>query len=149
MTYFFAYGSLMDLDFVTSLGVQYKSACSGVLMGYEFKINVQDKSNPRFGYANIVKNINTSVEGVLMEITQMEFPLLDSYEGYPQMYSRSKMQIISKNMNKIHTAWVYTGNLNFIIARNLCLTPFQKKRINNGFRFLSKEYQINLLRIIK
>tara|TARA_Y100000589_G_scaffold264506_1_gene255223 strand:- start:897 stop:1316 length:420 start_codon:yes stop_codon:yes gene_type:complete len=139
----------MDLDFVTNLGVQYKKACSGILMGYEFKINVQDKSNPIFGYANIVKNKNTNVEGVLMEITQMEFLLLDSYEGYPQMYSRSKMKIISKEMNKIQTAWVYTGNLDYLVTNNLRLTPFQKKRINNGFPFLSLEYQNNILRIIK
>ena len=31
-----------------------------------------------------------------MEITEMDFLLLDSYEGYPELYSRSKIEIIKE-----------------------------------------------------
>ncbi len=139
----------MDLDFVANLGVHCKSAYPGILMGYEFKINVQDESNPNLGYANIVKNKNSLVEGVLMGINEIEFLLLDSYEGYPDLYSRSKMEIISPKMNKTYTAWVYTGNSCYVVNRNLLLTGVQKKRINNGFPYLSLKYQNKLLGMMK
>jgi gamma-glutamylcyclotransferase (GGCT)/AIG2-like uncharacterized protein YtfP len=149
MIYFFAYGSLMDLDFVAKLGIQYKQSFSGILFGHEFKTNVQDESNPNFGYANIVSNKNSIVEGVLMEIDEMEFILLDSYECYPSLYSRSKIEIVSPKTNKTYTAWVYKGNSNYVINQNLKLTDIQKKRLFNGFPFLSVEYQRKLLGIIQ
>ena len=149
MIYFFAYGSLMDLDFVSSLGVHFKSAFSGTLFEHEFKINVKDESNPNFGYANIVPCRNSLVEGVLMEITEMDFLLLDSYEGYPQLYSRSKIEILNTKKNKIFKAWVYKGNSDYLGNRNLLLTSIQKKRIQRGFNFLSVEYQNRLSKMIK
>ena len=138
----------MDLDFVNSLGVHFKSAVSGILFDYEFKINVKDESNPKFGYANIVPNKKSFVEGVLIEISEMDFLLLDSYEGYPKLYSRSKIEIINTKTKKIFKAWVYNGNSDYIGKRNLLLNSDQKKRIQRGFKFLSVEYQNRLLEII-
>jgi gamma-glutamylcyclotransferase (GGCT)/AIG2-like uncharacterized protein YtfP len=139
----------MDLDFVASLGVHFKSAFSGILFEHDFEINVKDESNSNFGYANIVPSRNSHVEGVLMEITEMDFLLLDSYEGYPELYSRSKIEITNTKNNKIFRAWVYKGNSNYLVNRNLQLTSIQKKRIQGGFTFLSVEYQNRLLKIIK
>ena len=97
----------MDLDFVAKLGIQYKQSFSGILFGHEFKTNVQDESNPNFGYANIVSNKNSIVEGVLMEIDEMEFILLDSYECYPKLYSRSKIEIVSPKTNKTYLSLIH------------------------------------------
>lgn len=138
----------MDLSFTNNLGVKFNEAYPAVLFGYELKINVQDESNPNFGYANIMPNKGSFVEGVLMKVTKEDILLLDSYEGYPDLYLRSKMNIFLPNRNKAYDAWVYTGKSNCIVNRNLLLSKSQKKRINNGFSFLTLEYQNKLLKII-
>ena len=52
-------------------------------------------------------------------------------------------------MNKTYTAWVYTGNSYYVVNQNLLLTGVQKKRINNGFPYLSLKYQNKLLGMMK
>ena len=138
----------MDLNFVKELGVYYKTACSGKLIGYEIQINVQDSIKPDYGYANVISNPNSTVEGVLLEISDEHLFLLDSYEGYPELYSRYELEIHCLNNKKNYKAWVYSGNSNYVVNRNLKLTSIQKQRIQNGFPFLSIEYQNKILRIM-
>ena len=95
MVYYFAYGSLMDINFVGELGVRYKNPCSGQLIGFDLYINVQDTTNPNFGYANIEPRENKTIEGVLFEIPEEDLILLDSYEGYPELYSRRQINVFS------------------------------------------------------
>ena len=95
MVYYFAYGSLMDVKFVKELGVRYKNPCCGQLTGFVLRINVQDAMNPNFGYANIEPSENNTVEGVLFEIPKEDLILLDSYEGYPELYSRKQINVFS------------------------------------------------------
>ena len=139
----------MDLNFVKELGVYYKKPCSGKLIGYEVQINVQDSIQPDYGYANVILNSNSAVEGVLLEISDEHLFLLDSYEGYPELYSRCKLEIHSLNNKKNYKAWVYSGNSNYVVNRNLKLTSIQKQRIQSGFPFLSIEYQKKLLKIMQ
>ena len=148
MIQFFAYGSLIDLDFVTALGVRYEEPCSGKLIDFDFQINVMNNSDTEFGYANIIKKKNCFVEGVLMKIPETDFFLLDSYEGYPGLYSRSKLKIILTENDKTSTAWVYIGEPSCIVNQNLKLSKIQKVRINNGFPFLSTGYQNKLLNLM-
>ena len=148
MAYYFAYGSLMDLNFVKKLAVYYKKECSAKLIGYEVQINVQDSIKPDYGYANVIPNPNSTVEGVLLEISDEHLLLLDSYEGYPELYSRFELEIHCTNNKKKYKAWVYSGNSNYVVDRNLKLTRTQKQRIQSGFPFLSIEYQKKILKII-
>ena len=148
MAYYFAYGSLMDLNFVKKLAVYYKKECSAKLIGYEVQINVQDSIQPDYGYANVIPNPNSTVEGVLLEISDEHLLLLDSYEGYPELYSRFELEIHCTNNKKKYKAWVYSGNSNYVVDRNLKLTRTQKQRIQSGFPFLSIEYQKKILKII-
>ena len=148
MAYYFAYGSLMDLNFVKKLAVHYKKECSAKLIGYEVQINVQDSIKPDYGYANVIPNPNSTVEGVLLEISDEHLLLLDSYEGYPELYSRFELEIHCTNNKKKYKAWVYSGNSNYVVDRNLKLTRTQKQRIQSGFPFLSIEYQKKILKII-
>ena len=138
----------MDLNFVKELGVYYKKPCSGKLIGYEVQINVQDSIKPDYGYANVIPNPNSTVEGVLLEISDEHLLLLDSYEGYPELYSRFELEIHCTNNKKKYKAWVYSGNSNYVVDRNLKLTRTQKQRIQSGFPFLSIEYQKKILKII-
>ena len=139
----------MDLNFVKELGVYYKKPCYGKLIGYEVQINVQDSIQPDYGYANVIPNPNSTVEGVLLEISDEHLFLLDSYEGYPELYSRCELEIHCQNNKKKYKAWVYSGNSNSIVNRNLKLTSIQKQRIQSGFSFLSIEYQKKILKIMQ
>ena len=91
MTFYFAYGSLMDLNFVKDLGVNYQKAQSGIIKNFQFKTNIRDNINPEYGYANIVQKENYLVEGVIMQIPNNSLSFLDSYEGYPFLYRREKI----------------------------------------------------------
>ena len=88
------------------------------------------------------------VEGVLMEIHEKDLFILDSYEGYPELYSRSKLDIFCADNKSTISAWVYTGNSDYVVERNLNLENIQKERIHNGFKFLSLQYQNNLLKFM-
>ena len=138
----------MDVSFVRELGVRFKNHCSGQLNGFELNVNVKDSINPNLGYANIVPDENQKVEGVLFQITEEDLILLDSYEGFPELYSRIQMNVFSLKTKTYLKAWVYTGNMNFVVNRNLKLNKFQKDRIKNGFKSLSIEYQRKLTKFI-
>lgn len=141
MTFYFAYGSLMDLNFVKDLGVNYQKAQSGIIKNYQFKTNIRDSINSEYGYANIVQKENYLVEGVIMQIPNNSLSFLDSYEGYPFLYRREKLEVyLSSTKNKI-LAWAYIGELNSSTNKNLLLSKVQKERIKNGFKFLSIEYK--------
>jgi gamma-glutamylcyclotransferase (GGCT)/AIG2-like uncharacterized protein YtfP len=49
--------------------------------------------NLKEGYANIVRDENGIVEGVLYEITDSDLKVLDRYEGYPSHYERIKVVV--------------------------------------------------------
>ncbi len=149
MVYYFAYGSLMDVQFVGELGVRYENPCSGQLIGFDLYINVQDTTNSNFGYANIEPRENNTVEGVLFEIPEEDLILLDSYEGYPELYSRRQINVFSSKSKTHLKAWVYEGNLNFVVNRNLELSNTQKDRIRNGFVFLTVDYQKKLAKLMQ
>ena len=139
----------MDVKFVGELGVSYKNPCSGQLIGFDLYINVQDTTNPNFGYANIKPSENNTVEGVLFEIPEEDLILLDSYEGYPELYSRRQINVFSLKSKTHLNAWVYEANLNFVVNRNLELSNIQKDRIHNGFVFLTLEYQKKLAKLMQ
>ena len=149
MTYYFAYGSLMDLDFINELGVLIKNEQSGILKNHQFSTNIQDKMKPGHGYANVVKKENHSVEGVLMQIPTKSLFSLDAYEGYPSLYKRDILEISIEKTSKKIDAWVYIGSLHYATDKNLLLDDLQKKRISNGCKFLSKSYQKSLLKFLK
>lgn len=145
--YYFAYGSLMDLDFVNDLGVQYYTAEKGILKDFQFQISVQDGEDSNYGYANVVQQENKKVEGVLMLIDKKQIQYLDHYEGYPELYTRKKLTIKSPSADNIE-AWVYLGVPSHCVKDNLNLTNVQKQRIRNGFSFLSESYIEELENII-
>jgi len=147
MVWYFAYGSLMDLNFVKSLGVEFHNAQRGILEGFRFEISVKDDIDSNFGYANIVFDNSSKVEGVLMQITQGQIHFLDQYEGYPSLYNRQRNTVLN-SINKPVQAWVYIGTPEFSTHQNLKLTEEQIQRIQNGFDFLSPEYQKHIGSII-
>lgn len=138
----------MDLSFVKELGVEYKDAQLGILNDFEFQTSVQDDSNPAYGFANVVASKNNNVQGILMSVSEDQLPLLDSYEGYPYLYSRKQLSIFSPFSNETVIAWVYLGAKSYVVKHNLKLSEIQKYRIKNGFDFLNLKYQKALLKFL-
>lgn len=136
---YFAYGSLMDLNFVKELGVRFKNDRRGVLHNYTWSITVKDVEQKDFGYANIQPKINHKVEGVLMEVHIDDVDLLDTYEGFPELYKKIDATIVSSDMETV-TTMVYVGVAEYINAEDLLLNDFQKSKIKNGLSLLSPDY---------
>lgn len=90
---YFAYGSNMDGDRLRERGVSFSRRQRAVLEGYRLVFNKRSSRNPREGYANIVKDEDGVVEGILYEIADGDIKKLDRYEGYPQHYERQKVKV--------------------------------------------------------
>lgn len=136
---YFAYGSLMDLNFVKELGVRFKNDRRGVLHNYTWSITVKYLEQKGFGFANIQPKINHKVEGVLMEVHIDDVELLDTYEGFPELYKKINATIVSPDMATV-TAMVYVGVADCKSAEGLLLNDFQKSKIKNGLSLLSSDY---------
>ena len=76
-----------------------------------------------------------------MQIPNNSLSFLDSYEGYPFLYRREKLEVYLSSTNNKILAWAYIGELNSLTNENLLLSKVQKERIKNGFKFLSIEYK--------
>ncbi|NIP38193.1 MAG: gamma-glutamylcyclotransferase [Candidatus Dadabacteria bacterium] len=90
---YFAYGSNMSLKRMEQRGVTISQRVKACLFGYSLEFN---KISTRFageGVANVVKEKNSVVEGVLYEITEQGIRNLDKYENYPFEYDRRLLDV--------------------------------------------------------
>jgi gamma-glutamylcyclotransferase (GGCT)/AIG2-like uncharacterized protein YtfP len=72
-----------------------------ILEGWRLEFNKVSSKNPKEGYANIVKNENSVVEGILYEISDSDLKTLDKYEGYSSHYGRIKIIVKMDNGEKV------------------------------------------------
>lgn len=133
----------MDLKFVKELGVDFLNPQSATLNNFCFQTNVKDDLNPTLGYPNIVPIDGAKVEGVLMKVPKEQLHLLDTYEGYPELYQRQKVSVWDKNQKSIE-AFAYIGSPIYSTQKDLKLSSPIKERIRNGFVFLSNQYKAKL-----
>lgn len=91
---YFAYGSNMDAKRMQLRGVAFSKRVRAVLKGYRLEFNKVSSHNAREGFANIVRDENSQVEGVLYEISEDGLRKLDNYEGYPHHYNRIKVFVL-------------------------------------------------------
>jgi len=94
---YFAYGSNMDPDRMRERGVNFLKREHAILEGWRLEFNKVSSRNPDEGYANIVKDENSVVEGILYEINDSDLKILDRYEGYPNHYERIKVVVRMAN----------------------------------------------------
>ena len=98
---YFAYGSNMDPDRMRERGVNFLKREHAILEGWRLEFNKVSSRNPDEGYANIVKDENSVVEGILYEINDSDLKILDRYEGYPNHYERIKVAVRMDNGEKV------------------------------------------------
>lgn len=129
MKKYFAYGSNMNPERMKLRGINYSQRKPATLKAWKLKFNKAASKNPEEGYANIVLNVNGTVEGILYEIDDPDLSKLDKYEGYPDHYCRILVKVLLNDGQKVE-AITYVANSN---------------KIRNGLR-PSKEYLSHLLK---
>jgi len=140
---YFSYGSNMSVKRLNDRGVQTSTIEKGVLKGYRFSINKKSYKNPNIGFANIVKDENSIVEGVIYDIKIGDLTILDKFEGYPKHYKREIHKINDDNVI------VYIANDKWVSEKELETTKEYKDYILEGKLFLSENYFQNLNELIK
>lgn len=138
---YFAYGSNMNDQRMIERGVNFLSKEKGILKGYRFLINKKSQKNPNVGFANIIKDETSEVEGILYEVKTEDILKLDRYEGYPKHYRRENHIINNQE------AIVYIANDIWTSVNELETTEEYKNHILEGKQFLSEKYYNNLLNI--
>lgn len=138
---YFAYGSNMNENRMTSRGVNFIKKEKGVLKGYKFTINKKSFKNPNIGFANVIKDEKSEVEGIIFELNHDEIYKLDAFEGFPKHYRREIHKINNKD------CIVYIANDPWIVNETLSTTEEYKNHILKGKEYLSENYYNELLKI--
>lgn len=105
MSYYFAYGSNMNVARVAARIGETRRALAGVLMDHELRFDKASRI-PGIAHANVAALSGGRVEGVLFELREAaQIERMDPFEGVPRDYRRQR--------HAIHTAegdidaWVY------------------------------------------
>ncbi len=129
MVNYFAYGSNMNPERMRERGINYSQRKPATLKGWKLAFNKVASKNPKEGYANIISDINSIVEGILYEIYDSDISKLDKYEGCPEHYCRILVKVLMHDGQEVE-AITYVANPN---------------KIRDGLR-PSKEYLSHLLK---
>ncbi len=108
---YFAYGSNMDPKQMKKRRVNFLKREYAILEKWRLEFNKVSSQNNNKGYANILKDEEGFVEGILYEIQDSDIEKLDEYEGYPNHYERKKLRVKMNNGKEIE-AMVYIAKSN-------------------------------------
>jgi cation transport regulator ChaC len=133
---YFAYGSNMDQDRMKQRNIRFSKREHAILKGYRLEFNKIASGNE--GYANIVKDTNGIVEGILYEIEEEDIRKLDRYEGCPNHYYRITVNVELDN-GQIVEASTYIANQS-MIKEGLKPRKSYLEHLLKGCDLLSKEY---------
>jgi len=139
--YYYAYGSNMDDKRMTERGVNFLSKEKGTLKGYKFIINKKSQKNQNLGFANIIRDDNSEVEGIIYEVNPEDILKLDKFEGAPKHYRRETYTIDNKQ------CVIYIANNEWTSKNELEATYEYKNHILEGKEYLSEKYYNKLLEI--
>jgi cation transport regulator ChaC len=105
MYYYFAYGSNLDRDQMSSRCPKARPADVAYLDGFQIAFGGH---SPRWEGppATIIEKPDATVPGLLYEISWRELEILDNYEGHPDRYVRHEMEVVDRYGN-MEVAQVY------------------------------------------
>ena len=132
---YFAYGSNMDFRQLTERGISFEMIGLGILEDYVLKFNKISSRRSGVGYANIVKQKGSKVEGLLFSIANIE--RLDGFEGYPTHYKKEALKI--HHSNNVVDATVYLAASDWV-SDNLKPERVYLNRLLAAKDFLSGAY---------
>lgn len=132
---YFAYGSNMDFSRLNEREISFEFIGLGILEDYELKFNKIASKKSGVGYANIVSQKGSKVEGLLFSIDNIE--QLDQFEGFPSHYKKENLKI--HYLGNLIDAVVYVASINRV-SNNLKPERAYLNRLLAAKDFLSKEY---------
>lgn len=107
---YFAYGSNMNSKRMEEKRVPFLKRRSAKLRGYKLKFNKIATRKTNEGYANIVADLNSIVEGVLYDVLESGLNRLNGYEGVPDgHYKRMQVTVQLHNGEEVE-AITYIAN---------------------------------------
>jgi len=98
---YFAYGSNMNSERMRKREINFLKREYTILKGWRLEFNKIASRNPKEGYANILRDKISVVEGILYTVQESEIRKLDEYEGYPNHYERIKVRVILNNKEEM------------------------------------------------
>jgi gamma-glutamylcyclotransferase len=145
--FYFAYGSNMSRRRMEERGMTILSMRPAKLEGYKLVINKKSYKNPEIGFANVVEDKRSVVEGVIYELNPIDISKLDKYEGYPKHYVRGPLRV--KVGRKKEDALIYFAKPEWVVDGELKTTDEYKNYLLEGKEFLSENYYNKLNEKIK
>ena len=101
--YYFAYGSNMNPNRMKERGVNFLRREHATLSGWKLTFNKVASRNHNEGYANIERDDEGVVEGILYTIQDADIETLNKYEGYPIHYERLVVDIVTEEGERKET----------------------------------------------
>jgi len=141
---YFAYGSNMENSQMLRRCPRFKILGKAKLYGFKLDFT-KESSLWEGGVADIIKDLNNYVWGLLYELTEQDLDSLDIYEACPTYYKRKKISVEYKSRNVEATAYEVVSKESFIPPSREYMNVIIKAAIENYF---PKEY-INFLISIK
>jgi gamma-glutamylcyclotransferase len=135
---YFSYGSNMSESNLKNRGVIFSNKQKGILRGYQFIINKKSYKDPTIGFANIIPNINSFVEGVLYDVDPSEITKLDIFEGFPKHYNKISVYVNVDGF--FEESIVYIAQKEWTSPIELKTTEEYKNKILEGKENLSEKY---------
>lgn len=132
---YFAYGSNMDFNRLNEREISFEFIGLGILEDYELKFNKIASKKSGVGYANIVSQKGSKVEGLLFSIDNIE--QLDQFEGFPSHYKKENLKI--HYLGNLIDAVIYVASINRV-SNNLKPERAYLNRLLAAKVFLSKDY---------
>lgn len=139
--WYFAYGSNMDPQRLDERRVEFTERQAGLLSGWRLVFDKRSKNDPTIGFANIVRDADFVVEGILYCLGPVGLERLDQFEKTPEHYERVVLEIAS---DRGHVdAWVYVATDEWR-SPGLRVDPGYLQRLVTGSDLLGKEYREHL-----
>jgi gamma-glutamylcyclotransferase (GGCT)/AIG2-like uncharacterized protein YtfP len=100
----------MNPDRLRSRVGNYSNMEYGALKGYKLTFN-KISNIPGRGYATIEECDNSYVAGLIYKLSKKAIKILDSFEGYPDHYTKSYLSIETSNGLKECVVYVANDNM--------------------------------------
>ena len=136
--YYFAFGSNMDKERMKKRKANFTEMQKGVINDWKLVFNKINDKKVRAGYANIIPNLGSIVEGIIYKVDNDAIQILDRREGVPNNYEQKIVSVENTNKELIDCI-VYIANPskvdNFLKPEKWYLEHLLK-----GKDFLSESY---------